>query len=269
MKTILVHIDSDDGLEARLQAAFDLARAFGGHLTCLQVTPYAAYGFGDAATGAYPITALVEAIEFERRAERDRVEVRLQAEGVSWDWCARDGDTVDRLVEAARLVDVVVMSAGPFGKLSGNRLSLTGDVAIHAPAPVLAVPPNSRGVAVTGAAVIAWDGSQEAALAVRAALPLLRLAESVDVLTIAEKATEFRGRDVATYLARQGIPTEVIERDSGGEPIETGIRNVLAERRAAFLVQGAYGHSRLRETLFGGVTRGLLAFAPVPLLMAH
>ena len=48
-----------------------------------------------------------------------------------------------------------------------------------------------------------------------------------------------------------------------------GIRAVISERRAAFVVQGAYGHSRLRETLFGGVTRGLLANAPVPLFLAH
>jgi nucleotide-binding universal stress UspA family protein len=268
MKTILVHIDSDDGQEARLQAAFDLARAFGGHLHCLQVTPYSAYAMGDTGIGAYPVAALIEAIEAQRREERATVEARLRAEGLSWDWVSRDGDPAERLTEAARLADVVVLNSGPFEAAGGVRLALTGDVAIHAPAPVVAVSPTSRGLAVTGAALIAWDGSQEAAQAVRAALPLLKMAESVDILTVAEKPSDFRGRDAAAWLSRHGITAEVIERpDDGG--VEAVIRSVLAERRSAFLVQGAYGHSRLRQTLFGGVTRGLLTDAPVPLVLGH
>jgi nucleotide-binding universal stress UspA family protein len=102
----------------------------------------------------------------------------------------------------------------------------------------------------------------------RAALPMLKMAESVDILTVAEKASDYRGREAAVWLARHGIRAEVIERtDDGG--IEAVIRAVLIERRSAWLVQGAYGHSRLRQTLFGGVTRGLLTDAPVPLLLGH
>ncbi len=269
MKTIMVHIDADDGQAARLQAAYDLARAFGGHLSCLQVTPYAAYALGDPAMGAFPVTALMQAVEKQRKDERDSVETKLRQEGVSWDWISRDGDTVDRIAEAARLADVVVMSSGPFARNQGIRVGITGDVAIHAPTPVVAVPAGGRGIAVTGAALIAWDGSQEAARAMRSALPMLRLAESVDILTVEEKPTDFRARDAAAYLSRQGIAAEVIERAAGGDSIELVIRHVITERRSAWLVQGAYGHSRLRETLFGGVTRGLLADAPVPLLLAH
>ena len=114
MKSILVHIEPDEGQDARLQAAFDLARAFGGHLACLQVTPYAAYALGEPAMGAFPVTALVEAINNQRRTERVAVEARLQAEGVSWNWLSRDGDVVERLSKSARLADVVVMSSGPF-----------------------------------------------------------------------------------------------------------------------------------------------------------
>ncbi len=269
MKTILVHIEADEGQESRLQAAFDLARAFGGHLACLQVTPYAAYAMGEPAMGAFPVTALVDAINAQRRTERVAVESRLQAEGVSWNWISRDGDVVERLSEAARLADIVVMSSGPFANNGGAQLSITGDVAIHAPALVCAVPAASRGIAVTGAAVIAWDGSQEAALAMRQALPLLRMAESVDLLTVAEKPSDFPARDAALWLSRHGVNASIIERGDGGMSVESVIRAVLSERRAAFMVQGAYGHSRLREILFGGVTRGLLADAPVPLLLAH
>lgn len=269
MKTILVHIDGNEGQDARLQAAFDLARAFGGHLTCIQVTPYAAYALGEPAMGAFPVTALVEAIEKQRHDERVEVETRLKPEGVSYNWLSTDGDPSERIVEAARLADVVVMNSGPFERAAGFRLGLTGDVAIRSPAPVVAVPPKAKGLAVTGAALVAWDGSQEAAMAMRSALPMLRLAESVDVLTVEEKVTDFRARDAAAWLSRHGVAAEVLERSDGGQSIEAVIRGVITERRSAWLVQGAYGHSRLRQTLFGGVTRGLLGNAPVPLVLGH
>jgi nucleotide-binding universal stress UspA family protein len=98
---------------------------------------------------------------------------------------------------------------------------------------------------------------------------MLKLADAVDILTVAEKPSDFRGRDAATWLSRHGVNAEVIERSDGGQTIEAVIRGVIAERRSAWVVQGAYGHSRMRETLFGGVTRGLLADAPVPLVLAH
>ena len=269
MKTILLPIEADEGQEARLQAAFDIARACSGHVIAVQVTPFAAYAVGDTGMGAFPVTSLIEAIEAARASERSTIEARLTAEGVSWEWLARDGDLVDTLAVFARLADVIVMNSGPFSAAAGLKLSVTGDVAMAAPAPVLAVPPALAGLDVKGPALVAWDGSQEAALALRAALPLLRLASSVSLLTVEEKNPDLGGRDAAAWLSRHGITATVIERGDGGESIESVIRAVLSETGATLLVQGAYGHSRLRQTIFGGVTKGLLTDAPVALLIAH
>ncbi len=269
MKTILVHIEGDEGQEARLNAAFDVARACGGHLLCVSVMPYAAYALGDPAMGAFPVTTLIDAVEARRKDERVAVEARLGREGIGWDWVAADGDSAERLVEHARLADLVVMSAGPFTRAGQTALGVTGDVAIRAPAPVLAVPAAARSVNVGGPALVCWDGGQEAANAMKAALPLLALASGVTLLTVAEKDSPFPARSAAAYLSRHGIHADVLERDAGGASIEQVIRSVAAERQAALIVQGAYGHSRLRQMLFGGVTRGLLADAPLPILLAH
>ena len=266
MKTILVHIEGDDGQEARLNAAFDLARAAGGHLVCLSVMPYAAYALGDPAMGAFPVTTLIDAVEARRKEERTAVEARLNREGVSWEWQAADGDSSDRLVEHARLADVVVMSAGPFSRQAALQLGITGDVAIRAPAPV---PPNARGITVAGPALVCWDGGQEAARALRAALPLLALSEAVTLLAVEEKDMQFGVRAAAAFLSRHGIHSDVVERAQGSSSIEQVIRSVAAERQAAWIVQGAYSQSRMRQMLFGGVTRGLLADAPAPILIAH
>lgn len=269
MKTILVHIEGDDGQDSRLNAAFDLARASGGHLVCLSVMPYAAYALGDPVMTAFPITTLIDAVEMRRKDERIAIEARLQREGVSWEWLAADGDACDQLVEHARLADVVVMSAGPFAVQEALYLGRTGDVAIRAPAPVLAVPHGAAGIDVAGPALVCWDGGQEAATAMRAALPMLKLAQNVTLLTVAEKDTPYHARAAAAFLSRHGIHADVIERGGDVASVEQIIRSVAAEQGAAWIVQGAYGHSRMRQMLFGGVTRGLLADAPLPILMAH
>ena len=269
MKTILVHIEENDGQEARLLAAFDLARATGGHLVCLSVLPYAAYALGDPAMGAFPVTTLIDAVEARRKEQRVAIEARLAQEGVNWDWVSADGDASDRLVEHARLADVVVMSAGPFSRQAAVQLGVTGDVAIRAPAPVLAVPATARGISVTGPALVCWDGGQEAAPPLRAALPMLQLAQGVTLLTVAEKDSPYTARAAAAFLSRHGVHADVIERDAGGASVEQVIRSVAAETGAAWIVQGAYGHSRMRQMLFGGVTRGLLADAPLPILLGH
>ena len=97
MKTILVPIDAFEGQEARMQAAFDRARATSGQIVAVQVTPYAAYAMGDGGMGTFPVTTLIEAIDAERRHLRAETEARLKAEGVAWDWVARDGDMVETL----------------------------------------------------------------------------------------------------------------------------------------------------------------------------
>jgi len=269
MTTILVHVEGDEGQASRLAAAFDLARATGGHLVCLSVLPYAAYALGDPAMGAFPVTTLIDAVEARRAEERVAVEARLAREGVSWEWQAADGDSGDRLVEHARLADLVVMSAGPFARAPALKMGLTGDVAVRAPVPVLAVPETASGIDVAGPALVCWDGSQEAARTLRQAIPLLKLASAVTLLTVSEKDSPFPARAAAAYLSRHGVGVDVVERDAGAASVEQVIRAVAAERRARWLVQGAYGHSRVRQMLFGGVTRGLLADAPVPILLGH
>ncbi len=273
MKTILVHVADDEGLETRLQAAFDLARAGSGHVTCLQSSPYADYSIGDAGLGAFPVTELLAAVAAQRDALKARVVARLQAESIAWDYRQCDGDAADRLVEHARLADIVVMTAGSVPAAVGGRAraaaDLAGDVAVRAPAPVLLVPVGTARLDLAGTALVAWNGSQEAAAAMRAALPMLRLAARVAILAIAEKPGAFGAATAAAWLSRHGVHTDIAEREADPAGIEASIRAAAAEHGAALLVLGAYGHSRLRETLFGGVTRGLVFAPPLPMLLAH
>jgi nucleotide-binding universal stress UspA family protein len=138
----------------------------------------------------------------------------------------------------------------------------------------LVVPEGAKGLDCNGAAIVAWNGSAEASHALRAAVPLLTKATSVVLASVPGERDADRGLDLpaiegAEYLSRHGIASEIIEFPLG----QTSVAQVLAEaavrREAAYLVMGAYGHSRLVETVLGGVTRELLANPPLPIFCSH
>ncbi len=271
MKSVLVQISRDSGQEARFQAALDILRAFGGHLTCLQVTPIEAF----AALDPYGVSPLVaETVQFIRdseEAEKQNFETRLTNESLSWDWICETGDAARLIGDHSWLADLVVVSAPPGERKP--RLDpppASDEVILRSHAPVLIVPEASRGIDCTGPAVIAWNGSPEACAALRAALPMLRLASAVHLVNAGfEHGYDLPPTDAMTYLARHGIANELVELRAGTAPISDSLLDAAQALGASYLVAGAYGHSRLREHLLGGITRGLLLKAKLPLLLGR
>lgn len=271
MKTILLHVHDDTAQESRLQAAFDLARATGGHISCLQVTALQDYVAMDMFGGSYVMPTDIGFIRDREATKRSEIEARIAREGLSWDWRNMDGDVVRCLLYGARLADVIVATLPPPGRRAENGpLSIVGDLSVNSRCPVLAVPHDITAFECTGRAVVAWDGSPEAAVALRAAVPLLQLAEQVHLVTVEESAKRaFPGTHASEYLARHGIHSELHEWPRKDRAIEEALGSAFNELAADWIVMGAFGHSRLRETIFGGVTRYLLGAARVPLLLAH
>jgi len=119
--------------------------------------------------------------------------------------------------------------------------------------------------------LVGWDGGVTAARAVGDAMPLLRKAGKVDVVTIVSKRVdekEMPGFDIARHLARHGVNAEVKRLPSGEEPAST-LLSYAADAATDLMVMGGYGHSRLREFVLGGTTRNILASMTVPVLMSH
>jgi nucleotide-binding universal stress UspA family protein len=271
MKTILLYVHDDAGGEARLQAALDLARAHDGHVTCLQATPLAAYVAGDFFGGAYVMPDLLDAVNEHERKLRAGIEARLSRENVSWSYEHADGQPAATIVARAGLADVVVLSRCVRLPKPNQPEPLAGDVAVHASTPVLAVPPDAKGFDACGAAVVAWNGGVEAANALKAAMPMLRQATAINVVTVGEEDEDgaFPATDACEYLARYGLKPELHEVVRHGRPVGDRLLDTLDAIGGDYLVMGAYGHSRAREFVLGGVTRRMLADCPVPLLLAH
>jgi nucleotide-binding universal stress UspA family protein len=266
MKSILLSANEDGGFEARLQAALDVARASDGHVTCLQARPFNSFVVSDPFGGVYAPAALIERLETADNAHQEAIEARLKTEGVSWDWLREDGETGRALVARSSLADLIVVN------LPGDdaaAMAVASDVALHARSAVLAVPRSGGRFDPAGKAMVAWNGSNESAHALRLAMPLLRMAAAVEIVTISAEAGRFPQLDASRYLARHGIMSELVERPAEGRRNADALIDAAGATGAGSIVMGAYGHTRMREAVLGGTTRDLLRRSPLPLILAH
>jgi nucleotide-binding universal stress UspA family protein len=272
MRKILLHVYDDDCFEARLQVALDIARRFDGRITCLQAVPYD-YGMPSDFYGAMSAQMVMEYDKVAKEI-REKIEPRLAKEDVPWSWISSSGSASILLVRHAPIHDLVVVGThNPMGKKNAPS-RLVGDLIEQVRGPLLVVPPNARSFDVEKPAVVAWNGSVESAHALRAAVPFLSHSSSVHVVCVEEKkeAAKFDlpSTLASEYLADYGIKSETTELDRDGS--ETPARMLLGAaraREAGYMVMGAYGHSRLREQVLGGVTREMLTNPEIPLLMSH
>lgn len=261
MKSVLLPVICDAGQEARFQCACDLVRAVDGRLTCLDLSPKP-FADGDY-TIEFPRGALAEdTLEVERQ-NCALLEARLVSSDIAHKWIDADGPAAQAVITHAVLNDIVVTgSHGPDGHPAPGDLA--AQIVRKVRRPVLAVPGDARHIDLFGCVLVAWDGSGPCAVALRAAIPLLRLAAEVRVVAIGGAAAPAVAAD---YCRARGI-TATSHTAPGGRRTSAVLIEHAARFQAAYLVMGAYGHSPLTEALFGGATRDMLRHAATPLLLA-
>jgi nucleotide-binding universal stress UspA family protein len=270
---ILVQVDDSPAAESRLRAAVELAAASKAHVSALYLV---AEPFMRALVGKHLPEDFVreQMATLEREADERLAALAAiaQAKGVKLE-TRRETATLDHLpailARQGRRADLVVV--GPGTDTDGSALAEAAFMDTGRPA--LVVPSAWAGTLPPKRALVAWDGSREAARAAGDAVPLLPSAEAVIVLTVdAERAgsrfSDRPGFGLTTYLSRHGAKARVKQVAASGGIADT-ILGQVAEEKADLLVMGGYGHSRVREMMFGGVTRSILETAPSPILVAH
>lgn len=283
--SILALVEGDESSSAVVRAAFELAQRHDAYLEVLHVRPDprdAIPLMGDGMTGAMVTRVMTEIREqgevqaaearrlFEEACQTADLPVRDVGEQEPRRgraaWRMIEGRPERMLVDCGLLFDLV-MIARPDPEKEGSAASSLETALFEVGGPVLVVPPDYTG-RIGERAVVAWNGKREAARAITAALPLLKRAKAVRVLSVAEADRSADPRAAARRLALHHIEAEAVELPEGRPAGEALLQEVSAQH-ADLLVMGAYGHSRLRQFVVGGVTRRLLAEAPVPVLMAH
>lgn len=272
-KTIVVHADDSPAMDARLRAAAALAATGGAHLVGVAMTgmSWATWAMLTSSMGVVPGEEF-DVLRSQGKKSLERFSERARQLGVaSFEGLLAEEENGKALLLQSRYADLVVVSQPDAG--TSTIGGLPQYLALHGPRPVLAVPMTYAGQALADSIVAGWDGSVPALRAIVAALPLLTRASSVRlVLVNPEHETglhgEEPGADMALYLARHGVPVEVVV-ERTGSPAGDALLRIADEHGAGLLVSGAFGHSRYREVVLGGVTRILLERATLPVLFAH
>jgi nucleotide-binding universal stress UspA family protein len=181
------------------------------------------------------------------------------------------GGAGDRFGSLARRFDLAVVGQAEPRHGPAEDLIIEGAL-FGAGRPVIVVPYIEKRGLTLDRVLICWDGSRPAARAIADAMPFLERARTIEVVTVAggrEKGNEITGVDMGEHLARHGLKIEVKRIVSADIDVPSTILSYVADSGADFIVMGGFGHSRLREFVLGGATRGILAAMTVPTLMSH
>lgn len=264
MKSILLLVSPEAGFDARLDAALSIARATGAHLTALQVVDMTMYEAYPSFAGPIYVTSYLSDLEKFAREGKERVEKRLAREDVPWNFVDFNADHVGNAVRLGSLADLIVCSQ-PDPLFPGFDSIL---MASHTP--IMVVPTKLKSFDPTGRAMVAWNGSFEAANALRAAIGLLKLSASVTLVTVGKSGkSDFPATDALQYLSRHGIVAELREDTETGAFIADRLHVEATVIHATWMVLGAYSHWRALEAVFGGVTRTMLKDMAIPILLAR
>jgi nucleotide-binding universal stress UspA family protein len=275
IKDVIVNLTVDASRDAAADFAISVARTFGAHLAGIgfaHEVPIPGSIFGSTAV------RLVEAQRAQNeKATRSAIagfdaatrRVGLSAESRFLNASLPDAaDTFGRL---ARRFDISVVAQAEPGKLPARELIIEAAL-FGSGRPVLIVPYIQQGALELDRVMVCWDGSRSAARAVADSMPFLMRAKAIEVVVVTGeqgKRTEIAGADIAHHLARHSLNVELKEIARGDLDVANTILSHAADAGSDLIVMGGYGHSRLREFVLGGVTRGLLTSMTVPTLMSH
>jgi nucleotide-binding universal stress UspA family protein len=278
-KDILVFVDRSGASDVRLEVAARLVERFGAHLAAVFLSgsdapPYMSDGVMSAAIYEQVMRSVEGAIEGREREAKARFDAARQRLGVEVEWRAARGEPGEQAGLHARYADVVVIGQNGQARSGEDPLLSPEEVVFASSRPAIVVPQRYKPKTVGESVVVAWNAGKEAARAVWDALPLLKSAREVSVLAIDPKRGpaahgQVPGADIATHLARHGVRTQVERLASDDENSADVLLRRAGELGADLLVMGAYGHSRLREFVLGGMTRSMLQRMTIPVLMSH
>ena len=276
-RSLLVFLDQDPLCAARTQIAIQLARVFDCHLVGVAPTGLVDLPWSQQVDPSLEKLSAMAWSALRGHAEQatERFRRECRAAGVkSVEAVTDESDKARSLVRHAHCSDLTVMTqADPAAP--GHRVvqALVEQVVLYSARPTLILPYAGRFATVGSNVLVAWDDSREAARALSDALPLLRLAKRVQVLSWSEGGTDDQTLRPRLDALNQWLKWQGVSADLRVETTDIGIADAMLSRAADLsadlIVMGAYGHARWTERVLGGATRGLLATMTVPVLMSH
>lgn len=285
-KTILVYFEREQQINSLLEYVAPLARAHGSHVIGVCVLP----SYFNVPASEVGTTALIEDIREQFATAvaapmQAAFEAALRLETFGSEWRLVDpgfGKAIETVAAIGNAVDLIVARQELLGEHDEGYRDGLGLLAVLTARPVLLLPHHNVPASPPQTVVVSWDGSQQAARAVFDSLPLLQGAAKVTLTTVRwpdefvgggevphDEVRYQQGVDICDALSRHGVDATIgVEMPWEGDIAKT-LLAATATHNADLLVLGGYGHSRLREWIFGGVTRSVLRHMTTPVLLSH
>jgi nucleotide-binding universal stress UspA family protein len=278
-RSLLVFLDQDRRLGARIAFALRVARALQCHLVGAAPTGLFALPAAIAPEAAASLAEFAElawnALRQQAQEVVDRFDAACRKDGIhSYETVIDEADAATSLVRFAHCSDIVLLSqADPDDPMYQRTQHIVEQVVLRSARPTLLLPYTGNFDTVASRVLVAWDDSREAARAIWDALPLLCAAERVQVVSwqagdVDPSVLASRLDALKRWLMWHGVTAEskIATREIG---IAEAMLSHAADFAADLIVMGAYGHARWTEHILGGATRGMLSAMTVPVLMSH
>ena len=274
-RTIMVHVDVGSKNDNVLTVAATLGARFQSHVIGIAASQPIQLIYSD---GYVPGDIVAdEAAELKKETVDAEASFRAVLQGqcveLSWRSATNRAELADYIVQEARAADLLI--TGPdtgWSAFDTSRRIVVSDVVLRIGRPVLIVP-HTVGEMRWDSVVIGWKETREARRVVLDALPLLKQASCVSIVEIVNGEENVAGArkrlaDVVEWLGRHGVSSQDLALVSTGDDAAQ-LQQIAKDKEAGLVVAGAYGHSRLREWVLGGVTRDLLSNSGLCSLVSH
>lgn len=274
VKTILVHLANDDHHGVRLDVAVRMAKVHRAHIVALFITTpegMPAVSTGRGASAAY-LEAARESARERAIALEEEFESACDKHNVKSTWVVEDGDHLESLAYHAHAADIAILSRPSKAEHLEDhfRMRLAEQFTLISGCPVLLLPRIEEIPTFGKHIMVAWKANREALRAVRDSLPFLKEADKVTVLAVGPTAEDALSEtELVSYLSRHEISAEPHNVAESEEGVGHTILATAEALGCDMIVMGAYGHSRIREIIMGGVTRYIFGHTSMPVLLSH
>jgi nucleotide-binding universal stress UspA family protein len=275
LKDILVHVDATPSSDDRVRIAVELAAQHQAHLVGLHVKPELVMPLVEdySALPESYFDDFVAEIDAAARAAETKFTAAVKKSNIEHEWRVARGFASDVLRRQARYSDLVIVGQRNPDADDNETPDVPENMLLDTGRPTLIIPYIGTLSSFAKRVMIAWDDGAPATRAVHDAVPLMKDADQVDIIAVNPTDTGDHGpipcADISLHLARHGIKAEA----QSVQASDVGVADILLARAfdhgCDLLVMGAYGHSRWRELVLGGVTQHMLENMTMPVLMSH
>lgn len=273
-KTIVVHLNDERRVAGLIDVAMLIGQKSDAHIIAVYVMPPVPT-YGPTAFGAGYVQAGLKAFRDEAERVHKAFEDASRGRPIVPEWrLVEPGEktVADCIVDHGRYADLIIVAQRDRSFDFSSVLDVPERIIVESGRPVLVVPNAGHFSEIGKRVSVAWTTRREATRAVFDALPLLQEAELVRIVSVnpnQRAAGDFPGAEIATTLARHGVKCEIATAVSSEIGVGDVLLSGLSDDTSDMLVMGAWGHSRMRELVFGGATRHILEHMTVPVLMSH